>query len=516
MKKILVRGAIVCVVLAVVAAGGVYLYIRSLLPAQEERISFGNDKILNSIDAQLADVDVAAVEKKTDQIYNKSISELQALVRQEALTYEEIVAFYLLRIRQLDQNADGINSVSEINPKAMEQARAKDAEYRDAIGRGDSLEDLFGMPVLLKENINTSDMPTSAGTHALRDFVPDVDAPFVRQLRGRGAIVLGKTNLSELSNFMSTKNPSGYSGKKGQTHNPFGPLEISPLGSSSGSAAAMALDLAAVSFGSETTGSIMAPASVHSVVGFKPTKDNIDAGGVVPISSTLDTIGPLGKRVEDVVAAYNAAATTPVTPKLSGNPFEGKRVGVAQGLPEDFAANLKAALEFLGATVVEMQVDETDLDNTVILFNDFERDFNAWLTEHKAPISSLVALAEYNRQDPETRMRYGQNLVEQSLSYSEHDDAKVANMVRTAQSRLDLIMAEHNVDVIVSKDNDSVLVPCIAGAPEITVPFGTYDGKPAGAMFFAQRGADTKLLEYAYAFEQHTKRRHTPPTREAG
>ncbi len=295
-KKIFISlGVIVGIML--VAGGGFALWLNSMLPAQEERISFRKAEVIKVIDNQLKGIDVGAVKAKSGLMKQKTIAEIQKSVKDKKITYKELVAYYLINIKEIDQSEMGNNAVSEVNPNAIKQAEKYDAMAKDL--------PLKGIPVLAKENINTNDMPTSSGVYALRDFIPKNDAAVIKELKANGAIILGKTNLSELSNWMSQKNPSGYTSKKGQTHNPFNPIKISPLGSSSGSAVAMATDLATVTLGTETVGSIIAPAAINSTVGYKPTKDGIDGGGVVPITLTLDTVGVIRKNVEDSVKTYN-------------------------------------------------------------------------------------------------------------------------------------------------------------------------------------------------------------------
>ena len=212
---------------------------RSLAPEQEERISYDKDQQVALIDSQLAGIDLEKVRAKKDLIMEKSIEDLHAAISRGDLTYEELTAFYLNRIKTYDAGEKGINAVAAINPKAIEEARALDASSATPAG-------MRGIPVLVKDNVNTNTMPTSGGTYALKDFTPKDDADVVTALTNSGAIILGKSNLSELANFMDTKMPSGYSSKAGQTHNPFDPLNLSPEGSSFGSGAAAAANFSAV------------------------------------------------------------------------------------------------------------------------------------------------------------------------------------------------------------------------------------------------------------------------------
>ncbi|MFS0780161.1 amidase family protein [Bacillus sp. 1P06AnD] len=235
-----VLGALVLLLL-LLAIGG-YIYIKSVAPPGEERIAYGNGKLIASIDKQIKGLDMEKLRKdKEKYVIEKNIEDLQKAVKDGLLTYEEITAIYLHRIQMLDQNKKGFNSVVEINPKAIQEAREMDRRRTSLSGNVNS--PLFGLPVMLKDNINTSDMPTSAGAVAFADFMPKDDAPLVKELKAQGAIILGKNNLSKFAYFVSSIMPSGYSGKKGQTLNPFGPLKISPSGSSSGSAVAVTANL---------------------------------------------------------------------------------------------------------------------------------------------------------------------------------------------------------------------------------------------------------------------------------
>ena len=230
----------------------------------EEAIMYETD-VLPVIQQQLAGLDLDSIRAKEALILEKDLADIQAAVQAGKMSYAELTAFYLDRIARYDRVEGGINAVVQVNPQAMAQARALDA------ARNQDKGPLYGIPVLLKDNINAKGMATSAGTHALQDYKPQDDAPVVARLMEEKAIILGKANLSELANFVDENMPNGYSSRLGQTRNPHAPGYVSPLGSSAGSAAAVAANLAPVSLGTETTGSIIAPAAIHSLVGMKPT-----------------------------------------------------------------------------------------------------------------------------------------------------------------------------------------------------------------------------------------------------
>lgn len=504
MKKFLLITAGVLGGLALLGGAGVYLYIQSLMPAAEERISHNNAQVIAAIDQQLEGIDQEAIKGKASLMANKSIDELQELVDQQSITYEELVAYYLMQIKDIDQSPMGNNAVSEINPNAMAEARRLDQE----LGK---VGPLHGMPVLVKENINTNNMPTSAGSYALRDFVPATNAPVVDKLLANGAIILGKTNLSEMSYFMSQKNPSGYSAKKGQTLNPFGQLAISASGSSSGSAVAMATDLAAVTLGTETAGSIVSPASVNSVVGYKPSHGSIAGEGVIPISSSLDTVGPITKTVKDAYLTYNASVDHPLEVAFDQTSLKGQRIGLVKSSDETFNQQVKDSLTKLGAEVELVELDSSRIDVNFILDNDFERDLNAYLTANEAPIASLKDWIAYNKEDEPVRARYGQSHMEKALAFSDHDDQKVKAYIKEAQAIIAQILADKHLSVLVAKDNEAAGLAATAGSPEISVPLGLSAKTPMGATFFASPNQDALVLQLAYAFEQGTQLRQLPP-----
>ena len=482
--KIILPASIISIALVGVAIAA-FALPRSLAPEQEERISYDKDQQVALIDSQLAGIDLEKVRAKKDLIMEKPIEDLHAAISKGDLTYEELTAFYLDRIKTYDAGEKGINAVAAINPKAIEEARTLDASSATPAG-------MRGIPVLVKDNVNTNTMPTSGGTYALKDFTPKDDADVVTALTNSGAIILGKSNLSELANFMDTKMPSGYSSKAGQTHNPFDPLNLSPEGSSSGSGAAVAANFSAAAIGTETTGSIIAPAAIHSIVGFKPTKDAISTAGVIPLSSTMDTVGTMAKSVKDAAVLYNASASDAskaASEQLDAGFLKGKRIGIVGDDPQQALAR---KIEY-------------------IINQDFKNDLDRYLQTYQAPVKSLSDLVAFNQKDPSRRAKYGQDLLEDANEVTEFDKAKVEAMVKTAQSRIDDLLRDEKLDALVFYDNEGVLVPATAGYPELTVPAGVSDeGAPRGATFVAGRNEDEKLLNIAYSFEQKTAARAIP------
>ena len=478
-------------------------YGEPVQPGEEQAIVYEND-VVATIDAQLQGIDLDAIRSKAPLIMEKSMEDIQAAIAKGDLSYAELTAFYLDRIKRFDKAAGGINSVVTINPQAMAAAKALDEHT------GADKNPLYGIPVLLKDNINTNDMPTSGGTLALKDFVPADNAPVVSKLLAAKAILLGKANLSELANFVDLRMPNGYSSSLGQTHNPFAPLMMSPLGSSAGSAAAVAANLCAVSLGTETTGSIIAPAYIHSLVGFKPTKGHISTEGVLPLSSTMDTVGPITKSVKDAVALYNAslADTQHQATLNAGFSLKGKRIGVYKG---DGSKALVDTLKKLGAEPVELHWDEMRFGNDFIIIHDFAADFAAYAKKHNAPVKTIEELIAYNQQDMARRAKYGQDLVVEASKAKNTSQEQSLKEVADVQAYVQQLIKEKNLDAFVFMTDLACIVPCTAGYPEITVPFGKNEfDEPIGATFFGMANEDEKLLNIAYAFEQGTNMRLAP------
>lgn len=482
-----------------------YLGITKLMtPSGEEALMFDNN-VLETINTQLKDLPMDSIRAKSSLIMEKSMEDIQVSIAKGELTYTELTAFYLDRIKTYDKAKNGINAVMEVNPKALEEAKKRDAE------NAQEKDPIYGMPILLKDNINTKDMATSGGTIALKDFRPSDNAPLVDALLKKKAILLGKTNLSELANFMDEEMPSGYSSKLGQTLNPFGPLRISPQGSSSGSGAGVAANFSAAALGTETTGSIIAPSYIHSIVGFKPSKGLISTEGVLPLSSTMDTVGPMAKNVKDAVVLFNATISDPTKAiKLTSSApdFSKKRIGVFKG---EGSERIIEAVKKAGAQAIELEEDPRFQDNEFILMHDFKIDFNAYVKKYNAPIKSLEDLISFNQKDLAKRAKYGQSLLEDALKDDGSQKEKIAERVKEIQDYIQKLFKDNSLDAIAFVDANSVQIPCTAGYPEITIPFGKNQlDEPTGVTFFGLGGEDEKLINLAYAFEQATQQRLIP------
>lgn len=517
------KGKIVMVLLALAvtlgAAGAIY--IKYAAPPGEEWISYRREEVIAGIDKQLLGIDMEKmIREKEAYVVEKSIEELQQEVRQGLLTYEEITAVCLYRIKTLDQAEKGYNSVITVNPEAMAEARKKDSEYKT---QGENLPVLYGIPVMLKDNINTADMAVSAGTEAFSDFYPGDDAALVKALKDHGAIILGKNNLSELAGYFSSVMPAGYSGRKGQTVNPFGPLKISAFGSSSGSAVAVTANLVPVSIGTETDGSIIAPAAANSVVGFKPSRREALSEGIFPLIKKLDTAGPISKSVKDAAAVYPSMvrteysselpASAELSKELSENALEGKKVGIVSYDYEDqkVLGRLRDELNRIGADAVDVEIPRTEVTVFQNIPLSLEADYEAYAKTYRLPIGTLKGLVQYNRQDAGRRMKYGQDLLEAAAQTGNPDPDAIEESIQKAEEILTGLFNGYGLDALVFLNSSGTTVPAAAGYPELTVPFGTDKNKvPQGVTFVTRFEEDEKLLNLGYSFESHVQGRLVP------
>lgn len=458
-------------------------------------------------------------------IFDKNIPDIQSAIKNGELTYKELSLFYLYRIQQFDrENELSLNSVISLNPNLLEEAEKKDEELKNAPEN----HPIYGIPVLLKDNINTENMATTAGALALENNQTE-DAFIVQQLKENGALILGKANLSEWAYFFCNDCPSGYSAVGGQTLNPYGRKIFDTGGSSSGSAVAVAANLAPVAVGSETSGSILSPSSQNSVVGLKPTIGNLSRGGIVPISSYLDTPGPITKSVIDNVILYSAmigkdkedAASVEVKNadfNLENQNLEGKRFGAFKELMEDSLYNRAVQdLKDLGAEIVEFEAEEVQMDNFLRLLSlDMKKDLPDYFKNYggETGFSSVEDIVKYNIQDSTLRMPYGQSLfagiVQESADTTNLDSIK-KSLNEKGRQYFDMPMQENNLDGILSINNYHAGFAAVAHYPAITVPMG-YDkeGAPKGLTFFAKTSEENKLYQWALAFENATNRRKSP------
>jgi amidase len=485
-----------------------------------------------------------------------TIAGLQEAMRAGRLTARELAGLYLARIESVDRGVGGLHSVIEVNPEALGIASALDEERRGKGPRGP----LHGIPCLLKDNIDTADgLRTSAGSLALAEHTARADAFLVRRLRAAGAVLLGKTNLSEWANFRSTHSTSGWSGRGGQTRNPYA-LDRNPCGSSSGSGAAVSANLAAVAVGTETDGSVVCPAATCGVVGVKPTVGLVSRSGIIPISHTQDTAGPMARCVADAAAllgglagadprdaatgARGAAFEADYTRFLDPAGLKGARLGVARnffGFSPEVDRVVEGALGAMreaGAVLVDPASLETsgkyDDDELEVLLYEFKADLDAYLAQAGpgAAVRTLAELIAFNEEHREREMPFfGQELFERAQAKGPLTDAAYRKALARCRklSRdegIDAGLGKHRLDALVAPSNGpawmtdpvngdhytggSSTPAAVAGYPSVTVPAGFVRGLPVGVSFFGRAWSEGALLRIAYAFEQATKARRAP------
>lgn len=491
------------------------------------------------------------------EVAEKSVAELQAAMASGRTTAQQLVRLYLARIATIDKAGPALNSVIELNPDALAIATALDTERKAKGPRGP----LHGIPVLLKDNIATADkMQTTAGSLALVGMRPPRDAALVARLRDAGAVILGKTNLSEWANIRSTRSTSGWSARGGLSLNPYA-LDRNTSGSSSGSGASMAASLAAVAVGTETDGSITSPASVAGLVGIKPTVGLVSRAGIIPIAHSQDTAGPMARTVADAAALLTAMAGTdardPATAPadqhkadytrfLAKDGLKGKRIGVVRAQlaasNDQVAALVEAQMTLLaaqGATLVDVaEVPNAakygDSELTVLLY-ELKAGMAAYLADYgpQAPIKNLADIIAFNEKHRAQEMPFfGQEHFIQAqakggLDSQEYRDA-LANNHRYARAEgLDQVLKEHQLDALVAPTGgpawltdvingdapgSSFTSPAaVAGYPHITVPCGMVHGLPIGLSFVGTAWSEGPLVGMAYAYEQASLQRR-PPT----
>jgi len=463
-------------------------------------------------------------------ILDKDIPSLQASVKNGDFTYEDLVLFYLARIQKFDrENELSLNSVISLNPKVLEEARAKDAALKD----GKEHHPIFGIPVLLKDNIDAENMPTTAGAVALEKNKTK-DAFITHRLKDNGALILGKANLSEWAYFFCEDCPSGYSAIGGQTLNPYGRKIFDTGGSSSGSAVAVAANLVTVAVGSETAGSIISPSSQNSLVGLKPTIGLLSRGGIVPISSTLDTPGPITKSVvdnaillsamtgkdnQDLASKGNKNSTKDFYSSVKEGSLKGKRFGAIKELMEDtLYVQAIADLRNAGAEVVEFKAVEVDLPNFTRFLNlEMKRDLPLYFKsygDNNLKFKTVADVVAYNLQDSLQRAPYGQGLFDGIVADSatpEEYQAIKDTLHTNGMKFFDVPMKENNLDGVISINNYHAGEAAVALYPGITVPMGyTENNEPEGLTFFAKPNKEQDLLQWAYSYETATKKRKSP------
>src|SRR6266705_3338170 len=485
-----------------------------------------------------------------------TIAELQSGMASGKHSAHSLATKYLDRIDDIDKHGPAINSVIELNPDALAIATELDRERKAKGPRGP----LHVIPVLIKDNIDTHDrMTTTAGSLAMGGSSPLQDSSVARKLREAGAVILGKTNLSEWANFRSSHSSSGWSGRAGQTRNPF-VLDRNPCGSSSGTGAAVAANLSALGIGTETDGSVVCPANANSLVGIKPTVVLISRAGIIPISHSQDTAGPMCRTVTD--AAILLGALTGIdsrddatkasarksfadyTKFLDANSLKGARIGIHRkgfGFNDAVDKLINNCIDIIrkrGAIIVDPadiptagKFDDSELE---VLLYEFKADLNSYLASlgPRAPVKSLKEIIDFNEQYKDREMPYfGQDLFTKAqakgpLTDKAYRDALAKNHRMSRKEGIDFVMDKNRLDALIAPTGGPAwttdwingdhftggysTVSAVAGYPHITVPAGYVHGLPVGISFFGRAWSEATLIKFAYAFEQATKARRAP------
>ena len=487
-----------------------------------------------------------------------TIADLNEKMESGELSARQIAELYLQRIDAVDKNGPYINSVIELNPDVLEIAEGLDKERKAGKVRGA----LHGIPILMKDNIDTHDrMQTTAGSLALEGNVAAKDAFIVKQLRKAGALILGKTNLSEWANFRGKRSVSGWSSRGGLTRNPYS-LDRSASGSSSGSGAAVAANLCVAAIGTETDGSIISPAQTNGIVGIKPTLGLASRSGIIPIAHSQDTPGPMARTVADAALLLGALtgvderdSATRLSKKralsnyakyLDLDGLKGARIGVARNMAGSNPRITKIfelcieVIKQLGAIIIDPanvpnfdKIEQTELE---VLHYEFKADLNKYLKTLDASVRvhSMADVIKFNEENSDRVMPYfGQEYLiaaqgKGSLSEKKYKDALAKNLRLTRKDGIDAALRKHKLDAIIvpagvpartidlangdasNSDMESTAPAAVAGYPHITVPAGYVFGLPVGISFFAKAWQEADLIKYAYAFEQATQYRRQP------
>ncbi|GAB1309675.1 amidase family protein [Urechidicola sp. KH5] len=470
-------------------------------------------------------------ERIKPMVWEQSIPSIQRHISNGRLSYQELTLFYLYRIKTYDRaNNNSLNSVIALNPNVVEEAKQRDAALENA----EVKHPIFGMPILLKDNINAQGIATTAGAIALSENFAE-DAFITTQLKKHGALILGKSNLSEWAYFFCGDCPSGYSAVGGQTLNPYGRKKFDTGGSSSGSGVATSVNFAVATVGSETSGSILSPSSQNSIVGLKPTIGFLSRSGIVPISSTLDTPGPMTKNVIDnaivldAMKGYDAADSKSfevaefaydgtVWMQPAADFVKGKRFGVLKSLLEnELYATATQQLQEAGAVLVEIAPERPQLDGFLTLLNlDMRHDLPVYLNnaaDKDIGVYSVADVIAFNKTDSVKTMPYGQNLF-YGIVNDATTDADFAQLKDSLQLKgkafFDVPMEKHNLDAVLSINNYHAGYAAVAIYPALTVPMGyDKDGKPFGLTFISPKG-ENNLLQWGYGYEQISLMRKAP------
>lgn len=509
--------------------------IASLANNKNERMRFkliqsknlDKNDMFKSINSQLGNFNEEDYVQLLPYILDKDILSIQRSIDERKLNYEKLTKWYLYRILKFESNRETfLNAILSINKNAVQEAKLLDKSSVKS-----KSHPIYGMPILLKDNINTKGMPTTAGAVALKDNNTG-DAFIVNQLKAKGAIILGKANLSEWAYFLCDGCPSGYSALGGQTLNPYGRTLFDTGGSSSGSGVSVAANYAVAAVGSETSGSIISPSSQNSVVGLKPTIGNVSRTGIIPISSTLDTAGPMAKNVTDTaillsaIMGYDSEDTTTIRSNntefwtnFSDNALKGKRFGIFKAyLSNPIYQKTIDKLKSQGVEIVEIEPQNVNFNGFVTFLNaDMKLDLPKYLKSHSSVYDSFKTVDDivaFNNQQASQRIPYGQALFEgivaETISASDFETLKM-RFLNESISFFETPMKTHNLDAIVSINNYNSGHAAMAKYPCLVIPMGYSEaGEPIGITFIARPFEEEKLLQIGYAFEKLNPIRKAP------
>lgn len=491
--------------------------------------------------------------RDTSYLEEITVRELLKGYEEGTFTSEQVVSDYLYRIESIDKSGPTINSIIYINEKALEEAKTLDAERKEGKIRGP----LHGIPVILKDNIDTDDMPTTAGATVLRNVIPSSNSYITQKLKEAGAIIIAKANLSEWANFRGDMSSSGWSGVGGQTKNPY-VLDRNPCGSSAGSGASIAANLAAFAIGTETNGSIVCPSNNNGLVGLKPTVGLLSRTGIIPISFTQDTPGPMTRSVEDVAISLGTMVgvdsadnktlasagkyLSDYTPFLKSDGLKGKRIGLlknSMGFHAKVDTLMKRAITDLknqGAEVIEIDFSLERGANGAsfqVLLYEFKDGLEKYFASlgDKVLVKTMQDLIEFNKKDSIELRYFDQRLLEMAaekgdLQSKEYLDALTTMQKATRENGIDKLLKENKLDALMAPTGSpawktdlingdhyiggSSSLAAISGYPAITLPMGFVDELPVGVSFFSTAWTEGLLIEIAYAYEQSTKHRKAP------
>ncbi|MBY6035883.1 amidase [Fictibacillus nanhaiensis] len=472
------------------------------------------------------------------QIEELTVQELQTYLENEDLTSFDLVKKYLERIATYDKSGPLINSVLEINPEALFIARKLDEERKAGRIRGA----LHGVPVIIKDNIDTADqMHTSAGSLALQDHYATKDAFIVQKLRNAGAVILGKANMTEWANFMAYNMPNGFSSRGGQVLNPYGPGKLDVSGSSSGSAASVSCNFTMLAVGTETSGSILCPAGNNNIVGIKPTVGLVSRSGIIPISISQDTAGPMARNVKDAAilletlaghdpddsATLSTSLPSSYIDGLGSASLKGKRIGVSYefcvkkltGVQKNVFDEALSVLKNEGTEIVYVECI-SPLENETFDYNVLIYEFKSGINHYLKTVSpalglkSLSDIIAYNMKFDKDCLKYDQELLVESnntdgtLTNPDYLNSRLNDLQKTQDQGIDLVMKENQLDALISPNDVWYGIPAKAGYPSVSVPSGfDTDGLPLSIVLTGNAFSEKNLIEMAYVYEQITQHR---------